>query len=75
MARLVTEATAEFGDGIRFKKVITKKMEGARRYQEIIKQTKALVPIPSILINGRLAFTTIPGKQELIDFLNRLVHK
>lgn len=74
MASLVKEATQEFGDAVWVKKVITKKIEGAKRYQEIIKQEKCLIPIPSILINNQLIFKTIPGKEELVNLLNNLIH-
>lgn len=75
MARLVKEVIKKFGNAVRYTKVITKTQEGAKRYQEINKQHKKLVPIPSIIINGRLAFKTIPGKEELVDFLNIIIQK
>lgn len=74
MASLVKEATQAFGDAVLVKKVITKKIEGAKRYQEIIKQEKCLIPIPSLVINNQLIFRTIPAKEKLVDFLNTLVH-
>ena len=75
MARLVEEAIIEFGDAVKYTKVITKNQEGAKRYKEIIKQQKNLVPIPSIFINGQLTFKTIPGKEELVGVLNHIIHK
>ena len=75
MTRLVKEAVKGLEDAVKYTKVITKTREGAKRYQEINKQHKKLVPVPSIIINGRLAFKTIPGEEELVDFLNIIIHK
>ena len=75
MTRLVKEAVKGLEGAVKYSKVITKTREGANRYQEINKQHKKRVPIPSIIINGRLAFKTIPGKEELVDFLNILTQK
>ena len=36
---------------------------------------KIPVPVPSIIINGELAFKTIPGKEELVEFLKPIIHK
>ncbi len=75
MTRVVKEAVKELGDAVIYKKVITKTLEGANQYKKIIKQHKSLVPIPSIIINGKLAFKRIPGKEELVDFLNIIIQK
>ncbi len=74
LTRLVIEALKEFGDTVNYTKVVTKDMEGAKRYGQIARQLKRPIPIPSIIINGRLAFKRIPGKEELVDFLNSVIH-
>jgi len=73
MARVVEEAVIGFGDQVTYTKVITKTLEGANRYKELIKLNKTLLPIPSIIINEQLAFKMIPGKEELVDRLNAIV--
>jgi hypothetical protein len=75
MTRVVKEAAKELGDAVIYEKVITKTLEGANQYKKIIKHNKKLVPVPSIIINGELAFKTIPGKEELVEFLNTFIHK
>ncbi len=74
MTRLVIEALKGFGDTVKYIKVVTKDMEGAKRYRQIARKLKRPIPIPSIIINGRLAFKRIPGKEELVDFLNSVIH-
>ncbi len=74
MTRLVIEALKGFGDTVKYTKVVTKKLEGAKRYRQIVRQLKYPIPLPSIIINDRLAFKTIPGKEELVDFLHSVIH-
>ncbi len=74
MTRLVIEALKGFEDTVKYTKVITTTLKGAKRYKQIIRQLKGSVPIPSIIINGHLVFKTIPGKEELVKFLNCIIH-
>ncbi len=75
MARVAEEAIKEFEYTVQYNKVVTKTLEGAKRYAQIIKQEKRLVPIPSIIINNQIAFDKIPGKEELVEKLNHIIHK
>ncbi|MCP4672552.1 MAG: hypothetical protein GY857_14755 [Desulfobacula sp.] len=73
MARLVKEALVGFEHKVKYTKVITRTLDGATRYKQILKNNKGLVPVPSIIIRGQLAFKTIPAKEELVDYLNRII--
>lgn len=75
MARLVQEAITGFEDKIVYTKVITRTLDGANRHKELIRQNQGLLPVPSIIINGRLAFKTIPGKEDLVAVLHTLMDK
>ncbi len=65
MARVVESIAGEFKSHLVVKKVITRTLSGAERYREIVRQSGAQVPVPSILINGELVFMTTPGVEEL----------
>jgi predicted thioredoxin/glutaredoxin len=73
MAGLAEEVVKGFKNTVRYTKVVTKTLEGANRYKDLIRSHKGLIPVPSILINGRLVFRTIPGKEELEDVLNSFI--
>lgn len=77
MARLVEQVVPQFKnrfkDRIRVVKVVTKTMEGARRYQALAKAHGKLLPIPSIVINGTLVFDTTPGEQVLALHLSAML--
>ena len=65
MARVVETVAAELGDVLEWKKVITKDLRGANRYQELSKSIGRPAPVPSIFINGELRFASTPGTEEL----------
>ncbi|MGC8659797.1 MAG: thioredoxin-like (seleno)protein [Desulfomonilaceae bacterium] len=55
--------------------VETKRVADAHRYLELRKINSGNLPVPSILINGILAFDRIPGPEELCDKLNEALFK
>jgi hypothetical protein len=73
MARVVDSIAPEFGDQLRVEKVVTRTMAGAKRYQELVRRLGRQLPVPSILINGTLAFNITPGEQELRGCLNAMI--
>lgn len=72
MARVVESATRDMGNRVKVAKVVTRTMEGAIRYRELVKQLQRQVPVPSIVVNGMLAFEQTPGEQDLVDYLTSL---
>ncbi len=71
MARVVESVAPDYGDALRWEKVITKEMKGAMRYGELTKSLGRLAPVPSIFINGQLIFDKTPGPEELKERLDR----
>lgn len=65
MARVVETVVSDYSDCIRWEIVITKKLEGAVRHAELSKKWGRPMPVPSIIINGELAFKSIPSVEEL----------
>jgi hypothetical protein len=72
MARVVESVAAGYADSVRWEKVITKTMEGARRWQQLSKELGRPAPVPSIFINGNMAFHSTPGPEELKAYLDHL---
>jgi hypothetical protein len=73
MARVVEAVVPGMGDRVRVEKIVTRTMAGARRYQELVRCLGRQLPVPSILINGKLAFEITPGEQELKAYLNAMI--
>ena len=73
MARVVESVALEMKDQLRVAKIVTRTMEGAKRYQELVRCMGRLLPVPSIIINGDLAFETTPGVQELKEYLMTMI--
>jgi hypothetical protein len=71
MARVVETVMSDYSGSIRWEIVITKKLEGAARHAELSKKLGRLMPVPSIIINGELAFESIPGVEDLRVCLDR----
>jgi len=71
MARVVETVISDYSDSIRWEIVITKKLEGAVRHAELSKKLGRPMPVPSIIINGKLAFESIPGVEALRVCLDR----
>ena len=74
MARLVESVVPEYGEMVRWEKIITKDLRGAKRFLVLSKELGRPAPIPSIYINGELAFDVTPGGDELREFLDRLIN-
>jgi len=72
MTRVVEAVAAGYGDSLRWEKVITKTLEGARRWQQLSKALGRPAPVPSIFINGEMAFDSTPGPEELEAYLDKL---
>jgi hypothetical protein len=72
MARVVESVAAGYADSVRWEKVITKTLEGARRWQQLSKALGRPAPVPSIFIDGRLVFEITPGPEELKAYLDTL---
>lgn len=73
MARVVETVISDYPDSIRWEIVITKNLEGAVRHAELSKKSGRPMPVPSIIINGELAFESIPSVEELRMCLDRYV--
>lgn len=61
----VREIAPLFGGLIEWRVVVIKEREGAGRYMELAQKLGKNPPIPSILINERMAFEKIPGPHLL----------
>ena len=75
MARVVESVAPDYGDALHFERIITKEMSGAMRYGELTKSLGRPAPVPSIFINGQLAFDTIPSQEELKACLDQLIRE
>lgn len=73
MARVVESVAPDFGERLRWEKIVTKEMKGALRYGELSKSIGRPAPVPSIFINGKLAFEQTPSREDLAGFLEKLV--
>ena len=73
MTRVVEMVAPEFEDILTWQKVITKELAGAQRYKQFSKLLGKPVPIPSIAINGQLAFETIPSTEELKAYIEQII--
>jgi len=65
MTRVVEAVVGNYKEMLEYKKVSTKEMAGALRYKEFSIIIKKLIPIPSIVIENKLIFETIPSVEEL----------
>lgn len=75
MARVVATVIPEYADSIQWETVITKEIGGALRYTELSQKFGRPMPVPSIIINGDLAFESIPSIEELRECLDRLIEE
>lgn len=73
MARVVETVVPDYFESMRWEIVYTKKLEGAVRYSELSKKLGRPMPVPSIIINGVLAFESIPSVEDLRVFLDRVI--
>lgn len=75
MTRVVESVVPEFKNVLTWNKVVTKDLEGARRYNQFSKTLGKLAPIPSIAIEGQLVFETTPSVEELKACIHEFVKK
>ena len=75
MTRVVESVAPEFETILTWDKVVTKDLEGARRFNEFSKTLGRLVPIPSIAIEGQLVFETTPSVEELKACIQKFIKK
>jgi len=75
MTRVVESVAPSFEEVLTWEKVITNELAGAQRYQEFSKLLRKPVPVPSIAINGRLVFETIPSTEELKACIDRNINQ
>lgn len=61
----VEYVSEDYQGRIQVKIVETKRRKDARRYLELCGRYGALLPVPSILIGGKVVFEGIPGPEEL----------
>lgn len=73
MARVVESVSSEFGQAVTVDRVVTKTLAGAVRYSEISRKLGRPAPVPSIFIQGELAFDATPGEEELKLYLQRII--
>jgi hypothetical protein len=71
MARVVEAVACDYADEVRWEVVVTKTLEGAGRHAELSKKLGRPMPVPSIIINGKLAFDAIPSVEQLRLWLDR----
>ena len=72
---MVESVVPEFGDAVHVETVVTTKLEGGMRYQEISKDLGRPAPVPSIFIQGELVFEQTPGQEELRECLIKYFEK
>lgn len=65
MAKVVAAAAAKFEDQLEWHLVVLTRKEGAVRFDVLSRELGRLAPVPSIFINGKLVFDTIPAVEEL----------
>ena len=73
MTRVVETVAADYGDRLRWEKIVTKDLAGAKRYQEFSKSLGRPAPVPSIVIDGELVFETTPSTAELKACIDRFI--
>lgn len=73
MAEVVEEAAAKFGGRVRWEKVVLKRRPGAQRYAALSMKAGRVAPIPSIFVNEKLVFDSIPPVEELEEYLEEVL--
>ena len=74
MTRVVESVAPEFDDVLTWEKVVTKELAGAQRYEQFSKLLGKPAPIPSIAINDKLVFETIPSTEELKVYIEKIIN-
>ena len=75
MTRVVESVAPEFEDVLIWKMVVTKELAGAQRYGQFSRRLGKPAPIPSIVINDKLVFETIPSTEELKACIKEIANK
>ena len=73
MTRVVEAVAPEFKKNLTWEKVVTRDPGGARRFKELSKALGKLLPIPSIVIEGKLVFETTPGAEVLRFCIDKII--
>ncbi len=73
MARVVETVVPGFAGRVEWEKVVTKELAGAMRFGELTRQLGRPAPVPSIFIDGELAFDTTPSTEELEAHLTSML--
>ena len=75
MTRVVESVVSQYTDSLTWKKIITKDLAGAQRYQNFSKSLGRPAPVPSIVIDGELVFETTPSAEELKDRIEEFIER
>jgi hypothetical protein len=73
MTRVVEAVAPDFGEHLKWNKVITKDLTGAKRYMALSREHGRSLPVPSIIIDGLLVFEMTPSQEELREHLAGLI--
>ena len=66
----------KYGDKIEIETVIRQGgMENAERFLKLCEKAGRMLPVPTILINGEVAFTTVPHPSELERAIDALLEE
>ena len=71
MTRVVESVAPAFAGRVRWAKVVIKTREGAKRFRKLAEGCGRLPPVPSLFVDGRLVFASIPPGEELKEYLVR----
>jgi hypothetical protein len=71
MTRVVEAVAADYGDRLSWKKIVTKDLAGAKRYQSFSKSLGRPAPVPCIVIEDELVFEVTPSTEELKACIDR----
>jgi len=69
MAEVVEKAVKKFGPRLRWEKVELMKKRGVQRFAELSVRNGGVAAIPSLFVNGKLAFEAVPSLKALEDYL------
>ena len=72
MTRVVESVASDFGDTVSVEIIYTKELDGALHYVNFSKEIGRPAPVPSIIINGKLAFDLTPSADVLTSYLREL---
>lgn len=65
LARVVEAVAPEFGEAVRVERVVLKTRDGARRFRALGEELGRFPPVPSLFLDGKLAFPLTPSLEEL----------